>query len=203
MFSKKKIPLYLSLFRLLVVPFFFFFVGDGKERWDFSGEILAGIFILASFTDWLDGKLARYFKVETAVGAYLDTVADKVLVLSALAILVELNRVSAFLFTLFLARDLVIGGVRSMAATQGLVIAAKSFGKWKATLQMIAIPCLFIFDTFSFFAFKTLIFLNLYKVGLFILWGSVILSMISAVEYIWIYLSHGKSLKKNKNLKRN
>lgn len=202
MFSKKRLPLYLSLFRLFVVPFFFFFIGDGREKWSFSGEILAGLFIVASFTDWLDGKLARYFKVENAVGAYIDTVSDKILVLSALAILVELDRVSAFLLTLFLARDLIVGGIRSMAATQGLVIAAKSFGKWKATLQMTAIPCLFIFDTFSFSIFRQVISVNLHKTGLFILWVSVILSLISAVEYIWNYLSYQKSFDKE-SLKKN
>lgn len=179
---KKNLPLYLTCSRLFVVPLFFLFIHRGEERWPFSEWAVALVFVAASLTDWIDGWWARRYKVVTKAGALMDPVSDKILVLSLLLILLEMGRIPSEMLALILSRDILIGGVRSLAAAEGLILSARAFGKWKAALQMTAIPCLLIFESFPAFP--------LYWVGYCILWFSVILSFISVYEYTQSYFSH-------------
>ena len=181
---KKNLSLYLTLSRIFVVPFFFIFFHGGEARWFFSGWAVSILFILASITDWFDGNLARRFKTTSSTGALLDSIADKILVLSALIILLELRRIPSELVAIFIIRDILIGGIRSMAAASGFIISARNFGKWKAGFQMVAIPCLFIY--------RPLFSLPLPEIGYYMLWLSAVLSLISAFEYIKSYFSHLK-----------
>lgn len=178
---KKNLPTYLTYSRIAAAPLFFFFFYRGEERWPLSGLIVAIIFTLASITDWLDGWWARHYQVTSKSGALMDTVADKVLVLSVLLILLEMKRIPSEMVAIFLTRDILMGGLRSLGATEGFIISAKSFGKLKTGFQMIAIPCLFIYESFPI--------PYLYQIGYYLLWLSVILSLISAYGYIKSYLS--------------
>ena len=137
----------------------------------------AVIFILASITDWLDGYLARKFNAESDMGKLMDPIADKIIVLSALIMLLWLERVDPYAVILLLGRDIYIGGIRSVAATQRIIIAAKPFGKWKTAFQMISIPCLLVYQPNEFFN------LPIDKIGYFTLWVSVALSIVSAIQY--------------------
>jgi CDP-diacylglycerol--glycerol-3-phosphate 3-phosphatidyltransferase len=149
------------------------------------GWTAAILFLLGAVTDWLDGGLARKWDVQTNMGRLMDPIADKVLVSSALIILIEVGRTNAILVLLLLVRDILIGGIRSVAATEGLVIDAKAAGKWKTGFQMGAIPLLFI--DFRPLSDSPDINEKIYQIANGILWFSVILSLISGAQYIRLY----------------
>ena len=144
------------------------------------------LFVVASFTDWLDGYWARKYNCESAMGKFMDPIADKILVLAALIMLLEMEMIPGILVLLLLARDIFIGGLRSVAASNQVIISAKPFGKWKTALQMIGIPCLLLSPDHSLGTFQ------LEVIGLYTLWISVILSTISGVQYTWGYYSGRK-----------
>lgn len=149
------------------------------------------VFILASITDWLDGYWARKFDAVSNMGQLMDPIADKILVTAALLILVREQALGAFVPFLLLARDLFIGGLRSVAASNLMVIAAKPLGKWKTALQMVAVPCLFIGGVLP----KPLLDLglSLTPLGLTLIWVSLILSLVSGLQYLVGYLQAVKA----------
>jgi len=121
-------------------------VGVLMSGWIWAGWLAAILFSLAALTDWLDGHFARLYKVESNMGRFMDPIADKILVLGAIVMLLAMGRVDPIMVFLFLARDIFIGGLRSVAAANNMIIAAKPFGKWKTAIQMAAIPCLLIYE---------------------------------------------------------
>jgi CDP-diacylglycerol--glycerol-3-phosphate 3-phosphatidyltransferase len=147
--------------------------------WTWAGWTCAVLFTLASITDWLDGYWARRFQAESVMGQFMDPIADKLLVLPVLIMLLDLNRIDPFMVIFLASRDIFIGGLRSVAATNQVVIAAKPFGKWKTGFQMVAIPMLLIGEP----VFQ----LPLPELGIIGLWISVALSLFSGVEYSWGY----------------
>lgn len=141
--------------------------------------LAAVVFILASITDYYDGYFARKYNSVSTLGQFLDPIADKILVTSILVVMVALQKIDPFMVVIILARDTLIGGLRSIAAAEGVIIAAKPTGKWKTALQMIAIPALMI-DT-------RVIGIPFDVVGYGVLWFSVILSVLSGLEYARSY----------------
>ncbi len=153
-----------------------------------STEILAVIlFMIASITDYYDGYFARKYNSVTNLGKFLDPVADKILVSSILIILLKLGRVDQWMVILFVTRDTLIGGIRAAASADGLLIPAQTTGKWKAALQMVAIPFMILSEEFI----KTPI--SHQKLGYILLWFSVCLSLISGWDYFKLYLTEKKS----------
>jgi CDP-diacylglycerol--glycerol-3-phosphate 3-phosphatidyltransferase len=132
--------------------------------------ICATLFLLASLTDWLDGYWARKYDARTTLGKFMDPIADKILVLSALVVLLHLDRVDPVMVTFLISRDIFIGGIRSASAADGLIIDAKPTGKVKTALQMLAIPCLFLEEVITA--------VPLHDIGYYSLWFSVFLSYI-------------------------
>jgi len=164
--------------RIAICPFVvaLMAIDSATARW-----VAAALFIVASITDWFDGALARRYGVESNLGKFMDPIADKILVASALIMLIPLGHAHPIMVLLLLSRDILIGGVRSAAAADGVVIAAKAAGKWKTGLQMVGIPMMLI---------ATPIFgLPILQIGQGLLWFSVILSVISGIEYFRLYLS--------------
>jgi len=158
------------MFRVVLIPFFIVFllvptIPAGK--W-----IALAIFIVASLTDLLDGRIARKYNLVTNFGKFMDPLADKLLVCSALICLIELQRIPSWMVVLIIAREFTISGFRLIAADNGVVIAASYFGKFKTTFQMIAV-CLLIADIEA-----------LQSVTLIILWIAVILTVVSLVDYL-------------------
>ncbi|MGZ3723647.1 MAG: CDP-diacylglycerol--glycerol-3-phosphate 3-phosphatidyltransferase [Bdellovibrionales bacterium] len=162
----------LTYSRAAAAPFILAILMSGLPS---AGWIAAILFMLAALTDWLDGYFARRFKVESNMGRFMDPIADKILVLGAIVMLLSMGRVDPIMVFLFLARDIFIGGIRSVAAANNMIIAAKPFGKWKTAFQMGAIPCLLIYDP--------LFGLPIADIGYYGLWVSVGLSLISGAEY--------------------
>ena len=139
-----NLPNKLTMFRvILILPFCFFLMTD------FCGEaskwIALGIFIVASLTDLLDGKIARKYNLVTNFGKFMDPLADKLLVSAAMIALIELKRIPAWVVIVIISREFIISGFRLIAAQKNVVIAAGYIGKFKTTFQMIMI-CLMIAD---------------------------------------------------------
>lgn len=179
---KRELPMWLTWSRVGVCPFIVFCIVIDTPA---SGWIAALLFILGGVTDWLDGSLARRWNVQSNMGRFMDPIADKVLVSSALIMLIPKGKADAIMVLLLLVRDILIGGIRSVAAADNLVIDAKAAGKWKTALQMGAIPALLIDFSFLDSRITTL--------AQGVLWFSVILSAISGAQYVWLYYDAKKT----------
>ncbi len=145
----------------------------------------AVLFALASFTDWLDGYLARKRNEITAFGRFLDPVADKLLVATALVLLAEAGRTPALLAAIIIGREIVISALREWLARVSSIVHVSLLGKWKTAVQMVAITALLLH--------QHVLGVNMHLVGLVLLWLAVLLTLWSAYEYLrdaWTELIH-------------
>ena len=156
----------LTLSRMIMVPFFLVAVYFEKDSQVLP--ISAIIFAVASFTDFLDGYLARKYNLITDFGKFMDPLADKVLVVGALAVLVEMNLIPAWMIVLIITREYAVSILRAIAANTGQVIAASQGGKAKTVSQIIAVLMLL---------------LNI-KYGIYVMWIAVILTFVSGMDYL-------------------
>ena len=164
------LPNKLTIFRVILIPFFIVFLLvpiTPVDKW-----IALAIFIIASLTDLLDGKIARKYNLVTNFGKFMDPLADKLLVCSALICLIELERIPSWMVIVIIAREFIISGFRLVASDNGVVIAASYWGKFKTTFQMVAV-CLLIADIPA-----------LYLLTRIVLWIAVILTVVSLVDYL-------------------
>ncbi len=167
-----NLPNKLTTLRVIMIPFFVFFmltdVGGNANKW-----IALALFVVASLTDFLDGKIARKYHLVTNFGKFMDPLADKLLVCSALICLQDLDRVPAWVVIVIIAREFIISGFRLVASDNGIVIAASYWGKFKTTFQMLMIIVMIMnlggaFD----------------MVGTVLMWIALALTIISLVDYI-------------------
>ncbi|MCI9596339.1 MAG: CDP-diacylglycerol--glycerol-3-phosphate 3-phosphatidyltransferase [Firmicutes bacterium] len=165
-----NLPNKLTLLRIIAIPVFIVVLMMGY------GYAATVIFIAAALTDMLDGKIARKYDLVTNFGKLMDPLADKLLVMSALVCLVELGSVPGWMVIVILAREFAVTGLRQVAASEGIVIAAGTTGKIKTITQMIAIPLLLL-DNWP----GRYIGVPLDQI---FLWIAVIMTIISGVEYI-------------------
>ena len=134
-----NLPNKLTTLRVFMIPFFvFFLLYQGGENTTFRMISLV-LFIVASLTDLLDGKIARKYNLVTNFGKFMDPLADKLLVCSALICLSELGQLPAWMVIIIISREFIISGFRLVAAVNGVVIAASYWGKFKTTFQMAAV----------------------------------------------------------------
>ncbi len=173
--SLSAIPNLLTAFRFMVVPFLLFCLQPGVETW--LALVGFGLFVLAAITDYLDGFLARRWEVQTSFGTLMDPLADKILITSALIMLIPMGRLSAVVAFLILARELIITGLRGVAASSGLVIAASGLGKWKTFIQIVALATLM-------FPLGILPIPYLHEIGRLILYVALFLTLVSGADYI-------------------
>ena len=165
-----NLPNKLTVLRVIMIPFFvFFLLWEGGQNQTFRLISLA-IFIVASLTDLLDGKIARKYNLVTNFGKFMDPLADKLLVCSALICLIELGELPAWMVIIIISREFIISGFRLVASDN--VIAASYWGKFKTTFQMIAVVLL-ILDIPSLALLTTLC-----------VWIALALTIISLVDYI-------------------
>ena len=166
-------PNKLTVARMILVPFLVLFMltgwGDDANRY-----ISLAIFVAASVTDWLDGKIARKYNLITDFGKFMDPLADKLLVCSAMICFIELGKLPAWIVIIIIGREFIISGFRLIAAENGVVIAANYWGKFKTVSQMIMIILLLI-DLGGAFDILEQVFI----------WLSVALTVISLMTYIW------------------
>lgn len=133
-----NLPNKLTVLRVLMIPFFVVFmlmdIVPGMDKW-----IALAIFGIASLTDLLDGKIARKYNLVTNFGKFMDPLADKLLVSSAMICLVEMGRLPAWIVITIISREFIISGFRLVASDSGIVIAASYWGKFKTVFQMVMI----------------------------------------------------------------
>lgn len=133
-----NLPNKLTLFRVILIPFFVVILMTNcfgaASKW-----IALAIFVAASLTDLLDGKIARKYNLVTTFGKFADPLADKILVISAMICLVELQRLPSWIVVIIVAREFIISGFRIIAAEKNVVIAASYWGKFKTTFQMVMV----------------------------------------------------------------
>ncbi len=139
-----NLPNKLTVFRVILIPFFIAVLMTNCAG-EMSNWIALAIFIIASLTDMLDGKIARKYNLVTNFGKFMDPLADKMLVCSALICLTAMGKIPAWMVIVIVARDFVISGFRLVAVEQGKVIAANYWGKFKTAAQMVMI-CLVVAD---------------------------------------------------------
>ena len=165
-----NLPNKLTMFRVILIPFFVVFLLvdiTPVDKW-----IALAVFIIASLTDMLDGKIARKYNLVTNFGKFMDPLADKLLVCSALVCLVAVDRIPAWMVIVIIAREFIISGFRLVASDNGVVIAASYWGKFKTTFQIIMI-CLMIADLAA-----------LQLLTAIVTWVAVILTIVSLVDYL-------------------
>lgn len=134
-----NLPNKLTVLRVCMIPFFVvMLLLNGGENQTYR-YIAAAIFIVASLTDMLDGKIARKYNLVTNFGKFMDPLADKLLVCSALICLVDLKQLPAWMVIVIISREFIISGFRLVASDNGIVIAASYWGKFKTTFQMTAV----------------------------------------------------------------
>ena len=134
-----NLPNKLTFIRLvLAVPFIYFLQESNAEGFVYR-MIAFALFVVASLTDFFDGYLARKYNLVTDFGKLMDPLADKILVISALVLFVELRYIPAWMSIIVIAREFLISGIRMLAAAKGEVIPAGKLGKYKTTSQMIVI----------------------------------------------------------------
>jgi len=170
--EKMNLPNLLTTLRVLMIPVVIFCMQKGQDSWDWAA---AWIFGAASITDYFDGYLARKYKLETIYGKLLDPLADKFLVVCSCVLLQSLGRMNPYIVMILLCRELGITGLRAVASAEGIVIAASSGGKWKTTTQMVAIAFLITPASGK---------LPLNQIGLALLYLSLGLSLLSALQYV-------------------
>ena len=181
-----NLPNKLTLARIIAVPFFIGLYMMEEFVWAFF------LFILASLTDLLDGQIARRKNLITSFGKIMDPLADKILVYSAFCLFVADDLVAAWMLAVMLAREFLISGIRTVAASEGIVIAADMSGKIKTVLQMIAVPLIILVrmrdeilmsipsDGLTWDPPTT----SLQIYALIALWGAVIMTVVSGAEYV-------------------
>lgn len=167
-----NLPNKLTILRVIMIPFFVLaLMMDGGTNQTYR-YIAAAIFIIASFTDFLDGNIARKYGLVTNFGKFMDPLADKLLVCSALICLIELDQLPAWMVLIIISREFIISGFRLIASDNGVVIAASYWGKWKTVFQMISVILLIInIEALS-------------MVATIALWIALALTVISLVDYI-------------------
>ena len=172
--SQLNWPNRITLIRIFLVPLLVVFLLSSQGWYP---VVASTIFLVAAFTDWLDGHLARSTNQITRLGQLLDPIADKLLVTAALVSLVGQQQVPAWMVVIIIGRELAITGLRAMAADQGIIIAADVFGKYKMVCFIIG----------TVFLMLNLPILDL--PGMIVLSIGLLLSVVSGVDYLRKYLS--------------
>jgi len=174
-----NLPNKLTVFRVILIPFFVFFLLAQYNLGLFVGYgnyIALGIFIIASLTDLADGKIARKYNLVTNFGKFMDPLADKLLVCSAMICLTDLDKLPSWIVVIIISREFIISGFRLIASDKGVVIAANYWGKFKTTFQMIMIIALILGMQFTFGWW--------HMIELVLIYIALALTIISLVDYI-------------------
>lgn len=170
----KNLPNWISAIRIILIPPILYFIlkNDVTSAW-----IAVALFFVAGVSDYFDGYLARKYESESIIGKFLDPIADKLLVSACFIAMLFLGKVGPIIVILLVLRDIFIDGLRCVAASQKMVIAAGQLGKWKTAIQMLCLPFLFFPIPDEYF------FPGIHELLNWIIWFTVFLSLASAAQY--------------------
>lgn len=180
--------------RIIAAPGVVALLFIGSPMTDISAAILFGV---AATTDYFDGYFARKYKDGSVYGTLMDPLADKFLVISALCMLQDIGRVSPIVVILLICRELAITGLRAVASSEGVIIAASKSAKWKTGTQMVAIPFMMVYPGIWG--------LPLFIVGKYLLWISLAISLTSAWNYMYSFfkkLRQIQSTRREKSIRK-
>ena len=170
-----NLPNKLTILRVILIPFFVFFLIS--PFFDGYGNYIAlAIFIIASLTDMADGKIARKYNLVTNFGKFMDPLADKLLVCSAMICLVDLKLIPVWVVLIIIAREFIISGFRLVASDNGIVIAARYWGKFNTTFQMLMVIVIIFNINLQ------LGWLNI--LGTILIYVALVLTVVSLIDYI-------------------
>lgn len=181
----------ITMVRICLVPVFVAAIISPWPEWIGFDEldawkswIAAGIFVVISCTDWLDGYLARKRNEVTDFGKFMDPLADKILVTAALLVLIELGAIPSWVVLIIVAREFIVSGVRMMAASKGEVIAASWYGKFKTVFQMIAIVLFVVKENPFLGDFSSGFYTGLYVASWIVMGVALVLTIVSMFDYV-------------------
>lgn len=167
-----NIPNFLTFFRIALIPVLVFLLLSSSELLSILSVL---VFSIASITDWLDGYLARKMNIVTNLGKFLDPIADKLLIAAALVMLVGLGRVPAWMVVVIIGREIAVTGLRSIASSEGIIIAASDLGKGKMIIQISALIGLLLHYQY--------LGIDFHAVGMMLLWIALALTTWSGFDY--------------------
>jgi len=171
-----NLPNIITMMRIGMVPFLFTLLLSPGKFWSL---VLAIFFVLASLTDLIDGYIARKYSLVTTLGKFLDPMADKLVVNSAMILMIPSGRIAAWIVAIIIIRDFIVDGIRSIASTDGMYIQASNWGKKKTLAQTIAVTALIIhYPLFG---------IDAHFVGTIILYVALFLTIISGLDYFVKY----------------
>lgn len=180
-----NLPNALTMLRVALIPVVLWYVASGTPRDAFWAAWLYGA---SAVTDLLDGYLARKWNLISVFGKFMDPLADKLLVMATLIYLTRMGRIAPWIVVVLIGREITITGLRSIASSEGVVIAAGESGKWKTALQMVGILCLVLH-----FPHRVMPFwpgeVDLNVVGEWLVLLSLVFSVTSAVEYFRLFIA--------------
>lgn len=180
-----NIPNILTMGRIAIIPVVLWLIDRGSPKECFWAAV---VYSLAAITDLLDGYLARKLNIVSVLGKFLDPLADKLLVMASLIWMVPMGRIPEWAVVLLLAREISVTGLRSIASSAGVVIAAGEGGKSKTALQMIGILCLILGYPYHLsLGFIDLGMVDLVYVGRALIYISLVFSITSAAQYIGLF----------------
>jgi CDP-diacylglycerol--glycerol-3-phosphate 3-phosphatidyltransferase len=174
------LPNVVTMARVLIVPAVLYFIDNFSPVRSF---IAACLYLIASVGDGLDGYLARSRGQVSVLGKFLDPIADKLMVTAVLVFLVAMGRATAWVVVVLIARDLCITGLRSIASSEGMVIAASPGGKIKTALQLVAISMLLVHFNYPMLGLGVSV--DYQVAGSVLLYVSLVVSLASGFEYVW------------------
>jgi len=182
-----NIPNILTMMRIAAIPLMVYLLLSGEREPSFWA---AALFSAASFTDWLDGFIARKMGIVTVFGKFLDPIADKLVVMAALIMIIPLGRVPAWMVLVILGREIIITGLRGIASSEGIVIEASDLGKFKTIFQIVAIIALLLHYDYHWFFSSThpALLANMHNVGMFYLWIAFFITVWSGADYLFRFI---------------
>jgi CDP-diacylglycerol--glycerol-3-phosphate 3-phosphatidyltransferase len=167
-----NLPNTISMLRIGVIPILFYLLlSPGKVM----SLVIAVLFIAAALTDLLDGYIARKYRIITTMGKFLDPIADKLIVNTAMILMIPIHRIPAWIVAVIIIRDFAVDGLRHIASSNGIIIQASQLGKRKTLCQIFAVSALMIHYPF--------IGADAHSVGMVILYIALVLTVLSGAEY--------------------
>ena len=171
-----NLPNGITMLRVGIIPVLFFLLSDPGRMWSL---IIAILFIMAALTDLLDGYVARKYHIVTNIGKFLDPITDKIIVNTAMILMIPIGRIPAWIVSLIIIRDFIVDGIRTIATSEGMIIDASKLGKRKTLCQIFAISALIIHYPF--------IGADAHIVGMVILYIALWLTIHSGLDYLLMF----------------